>query len=48
MKDHHRECLKSNRDFLLSEISLSAVLLAKLTERDVITDEHVQKLQVRI
>ncbi|ELT93384.1 hypothetical protein CAPTEDRAFT_201959 [Capitella teleta] len=45
MEDRHKECLKSNRDYLLSEISLSAVLLAKLSESGVITDEHLQKLQ---
>ncbi|ELU07430.1 hypothetical protein CAPTEDRAFT_210224 [Capitella teleta] len=45
MKDQHRECLKSNRDFLCSEISLSAVLLAKLSGSNVTTDEHVEKLQ---
>ncbi|ELT97839.1 hypothetical protein CAPTEDRAFT_210459 [Capitella teleta] len=45
MEDQHRECLQKNRIFLLSEISLSAVLFANLTESGVITDEHVEKLQ---
>ncbi|ELU07466.1 hypothetical protein CAPTEDRAFT_209468 [Capitella teleta] len=45
MEDRHKECLLKNRSFLCSEMSLSAVLLAKLTESGVITDEHVQKLQ---
>ncbi|ELU09187.1 hypothetical protein CAPTEDRAFT_202801 [Capitella teleta] len=45
MEDRHKECLKSNRDFLCSNISLSTGLLAKLSESGVITDEHLQKLQ---
>ncbi|ELT93144.1 hypothetical protein CAPTEDRAFT_214015 [Capitella teleta] len=45
MKDCHKECLLKNRSFMCSEISLSAVLLAKLTESGVLTDEHLQKLQ---
>ncbi|ELU16471.1 hypothetical protein CAPTEDRAFT_214242 [Capitella teleta] len=45
MEDRHKECLQKNRSFLCSEISLSAVLLAKLSESGVITDEHVEKLQ---
>ncbi|ELU04885.1 hypothetical protein CAPTEDRAFT_203065 [Capitella teleta] len=45
MEARHRECLKSNRDFLCSEISLSAVLLANLSESGVITDEHLHKFQ---
>ncbi|ELU05686.1 hypothetical protein CAPTEDRAFT_213716 [Capitella teleta] len=45
MEYRHKECLKSNRDFLCSNISLSTGLLAKLSESDVITDEHLQKLQ---
>ncbi|ELT89826.1 hypothetical protein CAPTEDRAFT_195006, partial [Capitella teleta] len=44
MEDRHTECLKSNRDFLCSNISLSTGLLAKLTKSGVITDEHLQKL----
>ncbi|ELU14072.1 hypothetical protein CAPTEDRAFT_216581 [Capitella teleta] len=45
MEDRHKEYLQKNRSFLCSEISLSAVLLAKLSESGVITDEHLQKLQ---
>ncbi|ELT95776.1 hypothetical protein CAPTEDRAFT_201649, partial [Capitella teleta] len=45
MEERHKECLKSNRSFLCNEMSLSAVLLAKLTESGVLTDEHLQKLQ---
>ncbi|ELT89381.1 hypothetical protein CAPTEDRAFT_202699 [Capitella teleta] len=45
MEDQHRECLVKNRVFMCSEISLSTGLFAKLTESDVITDEHVEKLQ---
>ncbi|ELU11508.1 hypothetical protein CAPTEDRAFT_193920 [Capitella teleta] len=45
MEDRHKEYLQKNRSFLCSEISLSAVLLAKLSEGGVITDEHLQKLQ---
>ncbi|ELU12213.1 hypothetical protein CAPTEDRAFT_198545 [Capitella teleta] len=45
MDDRHRECLKKNRDFLHSNISLSTGLLAKLSGSGVITDEHVEKLQ---
>ncbi|ELU18613.1 hypothetical protein CAPTEDRAFT_216908 [Capitella teleta] len=45
MEERHKECLLKNRSFLCSKMSLSAVLLAKLTESSVLTDEHLQKLQ---
>ncbi|ELU11587.1 hypothetical protein CAPTEDRAFT_205659 [Capitella teleta] len=44
MEDRHLECLKCNRSFLCSELSLSAVLLAKLNESGVLTDLHLEKL----
>ncbi|ELU15669.1 hypothetical protein CAPTEDRAFT_208219 [Capitella teleta] len=45
MEDRHKECLLKNRVYMCSEISLSTELFANLTESDVITDEHVEKLQ---
>ncbi|ELU08487.1 hypothetical protein CAPTEDRAFT_208074 [Capitella teleta] len=45
MEDRHKKCLRRNRSYMCSEISLSVALLAELSGSAVITDDQLQELQ---